>query len=329
MRIAVFNQKGEVGKTTTTLNLAAALQRKNRPALMLDRDPQAHLSAIHGEALGNVERSIFAYYQQNTRLDSLEIAWPGVGTLIPAHAERIKVDSIFGKGPNILNKLNQGLSDENGYFEKKTVFIDCCTFLGVLSLNAVFAADHTLIPMSLDFMSLRGAEQIEHTLKALEPVLKRRIGRSYLLTRFDRRRNMSFEIQKKMKAQFGNELCETVISENVALAEAPALNRDIYSHAETSRGVRTTPSCWRNSQQKESGLDSRESRLSRNHSQHIFVIGRYGAAYRTMMCDALQNFAVAIHLAQFSLRLVMVATMNHQFVHNQADAGANAKSVFR
>ena len=237
MRIAVFNQKGGVGKTTTVLNLAAAFQRRNCPTLMIDLDPQAHLSAIHGGALGSVERSIFAYYQQNTRLDSLEISWPGVGDLIPAHAELIKVDSIFGKGPNILNKLNQGLSDESGYFEKKTVFIDCCPFLGVLSLNAVFAADHVLVPVSSDFMSLRGAEQIEHTLKVLEPVLKRRVGRSYLLTRFDRRRNMSFEIQKKMKALFGNDLCETVISENVALAEAPALHRYIYTHAETSRGA--------------------------------------------------------------------------------------------
>ncbi len=237
MRIVVFNQKGGVGKTTTALNLAASLNRLQRPTLMIDLDPQAHLSAIHGSALGSVERSIFAFYQHQIPLAALEIDWPGVGTLIPAHAELIKVDSIFGKGPNILNKLNQGLTDGNGSYMDKTVFIDCCPFLGVLSLNAVFAADHVLVPVSSDFMSLRGAEQIEHTLKVLEPVLKRRIGRSYLLTRFDRRRNMCFDIQKKMKALFGDDLCETVISENVALAEAPALHRDIYTHAENSRGA--------------------------------------------------------------------------------------------
>ncbi len=115
--------------------------------------------------------------------------------------------------------------------------IDCCPYLGVLSLNAVFSADLVLVPVSSDFMSLRGASQIERTLKALEQVLKRRVERRYLLTRFDRRRNMSFDIQKKMVELFGDEVCDTVISENVALAEAPALNLDIFSHAPQSRGA--------------------------------------------------------------------------------------------
>ena len=115
--------------------------------------------------------------------------------------------------------------------------IDCCPFLGVLSLNAVFAADRLLVPISSDFLALRGALQVERTLQALEPVLKRRVERRYLLTRFDRRRNMSFEIQKRLTEQFGDEVCETVISENVAVAEAPACNLDIFSHAKTSRGA--------------------------------------------------------------------------------------------
>jgi chromosome partitioning protein len=195
------------------------------------------LTAIHGKALGKVHDSVFALYQDNKPLEEIAIAWPGVGRLIPAHAELIKVDSIFGKGPAILNRLSAGLRAMETSTGENTVMIDCCPFLGVLSLNAIFASDRILVPVSSDYLSLRGALQIEHTLKALEPVLKRRVERRYLLTRFDRRRRMSFDIQDRLRNQFGAELCETVISENVAIAEAPSLSLDVFSHSPSSRGA--------------------------------------------------------------------------------------------
>lgn len=239
-RVAVFNQKGGVGKTTTALNLAAALARKSRQCLLIDLDPQAHLTSIRCEQMPEARMSAFALYQHNRPLSDLMIEWPTLGWLIPAHAELIKVDSLFGKGPNVLNRLNHGLNDlttTTRTIAGQHVMIDCCPFLGVLSLNAVFAADRVLIPVSSDYLSLRGAQQIDRTLQALEPVLKRRVERRYLLTRFDRRRRLSFEIADRLKGLFGGDVCTTVISENVSVAESPALNLDVFAHAASSRGA--------------------------------------------------------------------------------------------
>lgn len=236
-QLAVFNQKGGVGKTTTTLNLGAGLARRGQSVLLIDLDPQAHLTSILGGKTADVQGSMFAFYRDNKALAELELEWPGIGHLIPAHTELIKVDSLFGKGPNILNRLSQGLNTLHASTGERIAIIDCCPFLGVLSLNAVFAAECLIVPVASDFLSLRGAQQIEHTLKALEPVLKRRVERRYLMTRFDRRRKMCFEIQARMRELFGNDMCETVISENVSVAEAPAVNKDVFSHAENSRGA--------------------------------------------------------------------------------------------
>lgn len=236
-RIAVFNQKGGVGKTTTSLNLAAGLARRGHRSLLVDLDPQAHLTSILQGAQPDVTRSIFGFYRDNTPLAELMIEWPTLGRLLPAHTELIKVDSIFGKGPTILNKLSSGLNTLQQQHPFSLSIIDCCPFLGVLSLNALFCADCVIVPVSSDHLSLRGAQQIDRTLKAIEPVLKRRLERRYLLTRFDRRRKMSFAIQDQMRELFGTDVCETTISENVAVAEAPALGLDVFAHAPDSRGA--------------------------------------------------------------------------------------------
>jgi len=240
MRIAVFNQKGGVGKTTTPLNLAAASVRDGGQPLLLDLDPQCHLSSIHGTTPLDSGRSLFGFFQGMRGLDEISIPWEGIGRLVPSHQQLIKVDSIFGKGPAILNKLRQGLDsiDESvpGHAAQNTL-IDCCPYVGVLALNAIFACDVLLIPISTDYLSLQAAEQMTKTLAILEPVLKRRIERRYLLTRFDRRRRMSEDVQKRLRERYALEVCQTVISENVAVAESPSKNRDVFSHNPSSSGA--------------------------------------------------------------------------------------------
>lgn len=237
MRIAIFNQKGGVGKTTTALNLAAAAHRTGNPCLLIDLDPQGHLSNIHGDAPAEAARSIFAFYQETRSLGEVEIEWPEIGHLIPAHQQLIKVDSIFGKGPSILNRLKAGLDHLETVKPGRPTYIDCCPYIGVLALNAVFACDLILVPISTDYLSLQAADQITRTLRVLEPVLKRRVERRYLLTRFDRRRRMSEDIRSRLRDRYGDEVLGTVISENVSVAESPARNRDIFRQNSASTGA--------------------------------------------------------------------------------------------
>lgn len=235
-RIAVFNQKGGVGKTTTALNLTAAMARDGTTPLAIDLDPQAHLSMVAGVTETSAETSIYAFYRDSRPLaDLVKPASPG-WSVIPAHLELSKVDTQYGKGPNILNRLKIGLVKEN-LNGVRPVVVDCCPMLGVLSLSAIFAADKVLVPVSADYLAVKGAMQVEKTLNALTPVLKRRIDRRYVVTRFDGRRKMSWEIYNSFRDRFGADLCETRIAESVSLAEAPFENKDVFTHAPGSRGA--------------------------------------------------------------------------------------------
>lgn len=236
-KIVVFNQKGGVGKTTTTLNLAALLARRGRTPLVIDLDPQAHLSAISGTLVNDGRDSLYAFYQDAKQL--AELIRPGCAgwSVIPSHLDLSKVDSQFGKGPQALNRLNAGIVRENLNTERP-ILMDGCPMLGVLSLNGIFACDRALIPVSADYLAIKGALQVDRTLRALARVLKAPPMRRFVITRFDARRKMSWDIDSKLRECFGAEMCETRIAENVSLAESPQLNRDVFAHAPESRGAR-------------------------------------------------------------------------------------------
>lgn len=236
--IAVLNQKGGVGKTTTALNLSASITRKNLSSTLIDLDSQGHLTKVFESYPEDVSKTIFGFYSDNTPLQKLLIDWQNIGKFIPSHQELIKVETKYGNGPEILFKLGKGLKTFNETSPQDFIVLDCPANTGVLCLSAIFAADLVIIPIASDHFSLEGAKRIEFVLGALERVLKKRVSRCYLTTRFDKRRKISSEIYDEAKQKFGNELLNTIINENVALTNSVKNHQDIFTYDSKSSGAK-------------------------------------------------------------------------------------------
>jgi len=236
--VAVFNQKGGVGKTTTSLNLLAALAQRGKFPLGIDLDPQSHLTLACGIKSLPSSETIYAFYSENKPLSHIMRELPNGAHILPAHMELFKIDSLYGRNPNITSQLKRGLNQELLPDEMIPVIIDCSPMLGVLSLNAVFAAQRLLIPVSADYLSMQGVNRLDAALKVLEKPLGKRIDRRIVVTRFDSRRRLSYDIFDKLREHYGKDLCETRIAETVSLAESPAHGRDVFTFAPHSQGAK-------------------------------------------------------------------------------------------
>jgi chromosome partitioning protein len=235
--IAVTNQKGGVGKTTTTVNLAASLAVADRKTLILDLDPQGNASS----ALG-LDRATFAdknvYHAligqvpmtqviKATEIDSLFVA-PSNNDLTGAEIELV---SAFARE----NKLKAALQEVRGIYDY--IFIDCPPSLGLLTVNALTAADSFLVPLQCEYFALEGLSQLLHTVglvrQSLNPALE---DEGIVLTMFDGRNNLSNEVVREVRTHFGTKTFETVIPRNVRLSECSSFGKPILLYDIDSRG---------------------------------------------------------------------------------------------
>lgn len=237
--IAVFNQKGGVGKTTTTLNVSVAVAHRGLAPIAIDLDPQAHLTLAFGfRAFANSD-SCYAFFADGKPLSGLLRNTPQRVRLLPGSLDLSKVDALHASDQGISGKLRQGISamiEETS--QRGPILIDCCPMLGVLTLNALIAADSVLIPVSADYLSLQGVHRLDSALNVLETRLNRKFRRRVVVTRYDARRKLAGSIYDELARRYGTKLCETRIVENVALAESPMHGKDIFSQSPASPGAR-------------------------------------------------------------------------------------------
>ncbi|HEU0187439.1 MAG TPA: ParA family protein [Gallionellaceae bacterium] len=236
--IAVFNQKGGVGKTTTTLNVAAVLAKAKRHPIALDMDPQGHLTLACGLKRDNGNNlNMAAFFEQKVPLAKLLRDTPAGWQIIASSLELSKIDALYGGDPKVATLLRDGLKEELA-LTGAPILIDCCPMLSVLTLNALIAADRVLIPVSADYLSLQGVHRLDSALNVLEKKLNRKFERRIVVTRFDSRRKLAYDIYDKIRERYGNLVCNTRISENVALATSPMHGLDVFAFDPHSPGAK-------------------------------------------------------------------------------------------
>ena len=234
--IAVTNQKGGVGKTTTTINVASGLANRGAKVLIVDLDPQGNASSGLGVPKEDNGLKTYDVLCREARLDQ---AWRQTHVdnlwLLPANNDLAVAEIDLSQMSQREFRLSQAIKDTNFDY----ILIDCPPSLGLLTINALTASNLVLIPVQAEYYAMEGLSQLLGTVQAVRASTNPGIELlGIAITMFDKRNSLSEQVQKELAGYFGDKLFKTEVPRNVRLAEAPSYGRTIYDHDRWSKGAR-------------------------------------------------------------------------------------------
>lgn len=237
-KLAIVNQKGGVGKSTTAINLGAALAEEGLKVLIVDIDPQGNASSGLGIDKTEVEYSIYDLLLEGVDFSDVIISVnESKLDIIPANIDLAGAEIELVSQISRESRLDKALKGDTDIYDY--ILIDCPPSLGLLTLNALTAADGVIVPIQCEYYALEGLGQLLETIKLVQNNLNSRLKlEGVLLTMYDSRTNLSDQVADEVKKHFSDEIYQTVIPRNVRLSEAPSFGQSIISYDNRSSGAK-------------------------------------------------------------------------------------------